>query len=137
MFHPTFTIIRPTGYSGSVNTGGNKPEVSTAARKNATCCSTSRSPPHVYSEFTKVSVVDNSEHKMASRFVPGGTNEDPTERDEAWLKAQKEIESKRQQTASASQQEGGKSLYETLQANKGDFPPSKWHSQTYTTDESG
>ena len=58
---------------------------------------------------------------MASRFVSGGTNEEPTERDDAWLKAQKEIEAKRQQTASASPQDSGKSLYETLQANKGDF----------------
>ena len=74
---------------------------------------------------------------MASRFVSGGTNEEPTERDEAWLKAQKEIESKRQQTAAASQQESGKSLYETLQANKGDFTFPQCDPQTYTADESG
>ena len=59
---------------------------------------------------------------MASRFVSGGTNEEPTERDEAWLAAQKEIDAKRlQEKVAAGQQEGGKSLYETLQANKGGF----------------
>ena len=55
-----------------------------------------------------------------SRFVSGGTTEEPTERDEAWLKAQQEIEAKRGQKAEVGQHEGGKSLYETLQANKGD-----------------
>jgi hypothetical protein len=60
---------------------------------------------------------------MASRFVSGGTNEEPTERDEAWLAAQKEIDAKRlQEKLAAGEQEGGKSLYETLQANKGDYP---------------
>ena len=55
-----------------------------------------------------------------SRFVSGGTNEEPTERDEEWLKAQQEIEAKRKQKVKIGEQEGGKSLYETLQANKGD-----------------
>lgn len=61
---------------------------------------------------------------MSSRFVSGGTNEEPTERDEAWLAAQKEIDAKRLQEKEKlrpGEQEGGKSLYETLQANKGDF----------------
>lgn len=56
-----------------------------------------------------------------SRFVSGGTNDEPTERDEAWLKAQQEIESKRLEKADIGKQQDGKSLYETLQANKGDF----------------
>lgn len=56
-----------------------------------------------------------------SRFVSAGTDEEPTERDEAWLKAQQEIEAKRQAKIEIGKQEGGKSLYETLQANKGDF----------------
>ena len=55
-----------------------------------------------------------------SRFVSAGTDEEPTERDEAWLKAQQEIEANRQPKARPGEQEGGKSLYETLQANKGD-----------------
>lgn len=54
-----------------------------------------------------------------SRFVSGGTNDEPNERDEAWMKAQQEIESKRQQKIKIGEQESGKSLYETLQANKG------------------
>lgn len=66
-----------------------------------------------------------------SRFVSAGTDEDPpataptTERDEAWVKAQQQIEAARQQTQQKprpGEQEGGKSLYETLQANKGDYP---------------
>lgn len=56
-----------------------------------------------------------------SRFVSGGTNDEPTERDEAWLKAQQEIEAKRLEKADIGKQQDGKSLYETLQANKGDF----------------
>ncbi|KAL1306782.1 hypothetical protein AAFC00_005443 [Neodothiora populina] len=53
-----------------------------------------------------------------SRFVSGGTTEEPIERDEAWLKAQQEIDEKRRQKEEESRQQGGKSLYETLQANK-------------------
>lgn len=56
-----------------------------------------------------------------SRFVASGTNDEPTERDEAWLEAQKKIEATRQAKPKIGEQEGGKSLYETLQANKGDF----------------
>ncbi|KAK5164972.1 uncharacterized protein LTR77_009637 [Saxophila tyrrhenica] len=54
-----------------------------------------------------------------SRFVSAGTDEaPPTERDEAWRKAQQELEAKQMQKAEAGKQEGGKSLYETLQSNK-------------------
>lgn len=74
---------------------------------------------------------------MASRFVSGGTNEEPTERDEAWLEAQQAIEAKRQEKVELGKQADGKSLYETLQANKGDFHTTSWPSQTYTADESG
>jgi hypothetical protein len=55
-----------------------------------------------------------------SRFISAGTEDKPSEHDEAWQKAQQEIEAKKLQKAQAGQQEGGKSLYETLQANKGD-----------------
>lgn len=59
----------------------------------------------------------------SSRFVSGGTNEAPTERDEAWLAAQQELDSKAlAQKLRPGEQEGGKSLYETLQANKGASP---------------
>lgn len=74
---------------------------------------------------------------MSSGFVSGGTNEEPTERDEAWLKAQQEIESKRQQKAEAAKQQDGKSLFDTLQANKGDSTVATQASQTYTADDSG
>ncbi|KAF2486820.1 hypothetical protein BDY17DRAFT_292172 [Neohortaea acidophila] len=54
-----------------------------------------------------------------SRFVSAGTDEAPTPRDEAWQKAQAEIEAKRQQSTPSSAPQGSeKSLYETLQANK-------------------
>lgn len=55
-----------------------------------------------------------------SRFVSGGTNEEPVERDEAWLKAQQEIEARAREKADLGKQDDGKSLYEKLQANKGD-----------------
>jgi len=53
-----------------------------------------------------------------SRFVSGGTVDKPVERDDAWLKAQQEIEAKKRQKEDQARQDGGKSLYETLQANK-------------------
>ena len=74
---------------------------------------------------------------MASRFVSGGTNDEPTERDEAWLKAQQAIEAKRQEKVKIGEQADGKSLYETLQANQGDCRTLTSLSQTYTADESG
>ena len=54
-----------------------------------------------------------------SRFISAGTDEAPTERDEAWRKAQQELEAKQVQKAEADKQDSGKSLYETLQSNKG------------------
>lgn len=56
-----------------------------------------------------------------SRFVSGGTNDEPSDRDEAWLKAQQEIDAKKVAEAERSRQTGGSSLYDTLQANKGAF----------------
>jgi len=53
-----------------------------------------------------------------SRFVSGGTVDEPVERDDAWLKAQQEIEARIRQKEDQGRQDSGKSLYETLQANK-------------------
>ena len=53
-----------------------------------------------------------------SRFVSGGTDEQPTQRDEAWLKAQ-ELDAAAIAKQEAARAGSGKSLYETLQANKG------------------
>ncbi|EMD00916.1 hypothetical protein BAUCODRAFT_61185 [Baudoinia panamericana UAMH 10762] len=53
-----------------------------------------------------------------SRFVSAGTDKSPTERDEAWLRAQVQIEATRARNTAPGEQQGGKSLYETLQANK-------------------
>lgn len=61
---------------------------------------------------------------MSSRFVSGGTTDNPIERDDEWLKAQQEIEANRRRKQEESQQEGGKTLYEVLQSNKGDYPVS-------------
>jgi len=57
---------------------------------------------------------------MSSGFVSAGTTEKPAERDDAWLKAQAELEAARQRREEA-KQDDGKSLYEVLQANKGDY----------------
>lgn len=66
---------------------------------------------------------------MADRFVSAGTAEEPPERDEEWLAAQRELDEqaaarKKQTTSTAGPglQEGGKTLYEVLQANKGSCP---------------
>lgn len=56
---------------------------------------------------------------MSSGFLSGGTTDEPTERDQQWLDAQKQLEADRQRKAEEGKQEGGKSLYEVLQQNKG------------------
>lgn len=58
---------------------------------------------------------------MSSGFVSGGTVDQPIERDDGWLQAQKEIEANRRRKEEESRQEGGKSLYEVLQQNKGEY----------------
>jgi len=57
---------------------------------------------------------------MSSGFVSGGTVDAPIERDAAWLSAQKEIEANRQRKLDEQARiSDGRSLYETLEANKG------------------
>lgn len=56
---------------------------------------------------------------MSSGFVSGGTTEEPIERNDEWLAAQKELEANRQRKAEQARQADGRSLYETLEANKG------------------
>ena len=58
---------------------------------------------------------------MSSGFVFGGTTDQPTERDDEWLQAQKDIEATRRRKEEESRQEGGKTLYDILQQNKGDY----------------
>lgn len=58
---------------------------------------------------------------MPSGFVPGGTTDQPTERDSEWLQAQKDIEATRLRKEEEHRQEGGKTLYEVLQQNKGEY----------------
>lgn len=57
---------------------------------------------------------------MSSGFVSGGTADAPIERSDDWLAAQKEIEANRQRKLDAQARlSSGKSLFETLEANKG------------------
>ena len=56
---------------------------------------------------------------MSSGFVSGGTIDNPVERDDEWLKAQKDLDAKRLREKEEKGHPGGKSLYEVLQANKG------------------
>jgi hypothetical protein len=58
---------------------------------------------------------------MSSGFVSGGTIDQPVERDDEWLKAQQEIEDLRRRKEDEAKQDGGKSLYEILQQNKGEY----------------
>jgi len=55
---------------------------------------------------------------MSSGFVSGGTTDAPIERDDQWLAAQKELEATRARKAAIAQQTDGKTLFETLEANK-------------------
>ena len=57
---------------------------------------------------------------MSSGFVSGGTADNPIERDDEWKQAQRELEEKRKEKEELGKQNEGKSLYEVLQANKGD-----------------
>ena len=57
---------------------------------------------------------------MSSGFVSGGSIDNPIPREEEWLAAKQEIEANRRRNEEESHQEGGKSLYEVLQNNKGD-----------------
>ncbi len=58
---------------------------------------------------------------MSSGFVSGGTSDKPIERDDEWLRAQQELEATRRRKEEESRHESGKTLYEVLQANKGDY----------------
>lgn len=58
---------------------------------------------------------------MASGFVSGGTTDQPIERDDEWLQAQKDIEAGRRRKEEESRQDGGKTLFDVLQQNKGDY----------------
>ncbi|OBT52542.1 hypothetical protein VE04_06360 [Pseudogymnoascus sp. 24MN13] len=56
---------------------------------------------------------------MSSGFVSGGTTDAPIERSDEWLAAQVELEANRRRKADeAAAQNSGRSLFETLEANK-------------------
>ncbi|CZR62068.1 uncharacterized protein PAC_11965 [Phialocephala subalpina] len=55
---------------------------------------------------------------MSSGFVSGGTVDAPIDRDDEWLTAQREIEANHRRKQELARQNDGKSLFETLEANK-------------------
>jgi hypothetical protein len=62
---------------------------------------------------------------MSSGFVSGGSLDKPVERDDDWKKAQQELEEERKRKADFIKAQGGKSLFDVLQANKGGYLGSK------------
>ena len=54
-----------------------------------------------------------------SRFISEGGDPALSEQDDAWTIAQQKINANKQAKSELGKQEGGKTLYETLQANKG------------------
>ncbi|KAL3449492.1 NEFA-interacting nuclear protein Nip30 [Aspergillus insuetus] len=54
---------------------------------------------------------------MSSGFVSAGTDQEPVERDDEWLRVQRELEEERRRKAELGKQDG-KSLYDVLQQNK-------------------
>ena len=56
---------------------------------------------------------------MSSGFAPSGMPDGA--RDEAWKKVQADLEERKRLKDEQGQQEGGKTLYEVLQANKGGY----------------
>lgn len=55
---------------------------------------------------------------MSSGFVSGGTIDESSQRDDEWLRAERELEEERKRKADLAKQNEGKSLYEILQQNK-------------------
>ncbi|KAL4879501.1 N-terminal domain of NEFA-interacting nuclear protein NIP30-domain-containing protein [Aspergillus karnatakaensis] len=55
---------------------------------------------------------------MSSGFVSAGTDQQPIQRDDEWLRAQQELEEERRRKAELGKQDGGKSLFEVLERNK-------------------
>lgn len=58
------------------------------------------------------------QNDMSSGFVSAGTDQEPAERDDEWLRVQHELEEERKRKADIGKQDGGKSLYDVLQQNK-------------------
>lgn len=56
---------------------------------------------------------------MSSGFVPAGSTENTSSTNDDWEKAKQDIEDARRRKEEAGRQEGGKSLFEVLQQNKG------------------
>ena len=56
---------------------------------------------------------------MSSGFVSGGTADAPIERSDEWLAAQRELDLNAVQKAEQARQTNSRSLFETLEANKG------------------
>lgn len=63
---------------------------------------------------------------MSSGFVSAGTNENPIERDDEWLRAQQELEEERRRKAEIGKQDDGKSLFEVLERNKSEPNSVAW-----------
>ncbi|KAJ5490283.1 NEFA-interacting nuclear protein NIP30 N-terminal [Penicillium expansum] len=63
---------------------------------------------------------------MSSGFVSSGTNEQPIERDDEWLRAQQELEEERRRKAEIGKQDDGKSLFEVLERNKSEPNSVTW-----------
>lgn len=74
---------------------------------------------------------------MSSGFVSAGTNEEPVERDDEWLKAQQELEEERRRKAEIGQQVDGKCLYEVLQQNKSELQSASVHEHHKNTKSDG
>lgn len=59
---------------------------------------------------------------MSSGFIPSSTSSNLNFRDEEWIKARAELDAARHRKEELSQQQqNGKSLYDVLQANRGDY----------------
>lgn len=78
-----------------------------------------RNQPHISFKFLLPSpIVPDCQDIMSSGFVSSGTNEQPVERDDDWLRAEQELEEERRRKAEIGKQNDGKSLFEVLEQNK-------------------
>ena len=56
---------------------------------------------------------------MSEKFVPAGSLDQITDRDNEWLQARQELVAKQKEREAINPEHDGKTLFEVLQANKG------------------
>jgi len=70
-------------------------------------------------QHNKAKETSDCQSSRVFRFVSGGTTDAPIERSDEWLATREELEATRRRKVEELRQSNGRSIYETLEANKG------------------